>query len=257
MRKIFILTLCLMPFMTFAQTEFFEKKTFSQDEKTLPYRIMMPESSSENKKYPLVLFLHGAGERGNDNNKQLTHGSKLFAAPENRKAFPCIAVFPQCPKGSYWANPKINRNTKPTKFKFKRGGNPTEAMESLMDLVQKLVQNPNVDASKIYVAGLSMGGMGTFELLSRMPDTFAAAIAICGGGNTKLAEKYSHVPMWIFHGAKDDVVIPQHSVAIVEALLKQGAFPKFTLYDDANHNSWDPAFAEKEFLPWLFSQKKQ
>lgn len=256
MRKLIVIIFSLLPILTIAQHELFEKHTFSQDEKTMPYRILWPENYSESKKYPLVLFLHGAGERGTDNEIQLTLGSQLFTNPENRQKFPCIAVFPQCPKESYWANPKINRNTNPTTFKFKNGGQPTEAMTVLLALFQELAKNPSVDKTRIYIAGVSMGGMGTFELLSRMPDTFAAAMVICGGGNPKLVEKYSNVPMWIFHGAKDDIVIPQHSIHIVEALLKQGASPKFTLYDFANHNSWDSAFAETDFLTWLFSNKK-
>jgi predicted peptidase len=102
--------------------------------------------------------------------------------------------------------------------------------------------------------GLSMGGMGTFELLSRKPDVFAAAVAICGGGDPDSVTEYaSEVPLWAFHGAKDNVVAPQQSITMVSALLKEGGLPRFTLYDDADHNSWDPAFAEPGLLPWLFS----
>ncbi|MCB0470047.1 MAG: phospholipase, partial [Flavobacteriaceae bacterium] len=106
--------------------------------------------------------------------------------------------------------------------------------------------------------GLSMGGMGTYEILSRKPDMFAAAFAICGGGNPELTENYAtKIPMWIFHGAKDDVVNPQLSIDMVSAILKFGGKPNFTLYADDNHNSWDSAFAEPELLLWLFSKTKQ
>lgn len=253
-----MILLSLVPLMTTAQDELFEKATFTLSDKTLPYRIMMPENLSDVEKYPLVLFLHGSGERGNDNKKQLIHGGKLFADSADRTKFTCIAVFPQCPKESYWANVKINSNAiSANRFKFRNGGEPTGAMTMLMGLVQELEQHPNVDKNRIYVVGLSMGGMGTFELLSRMPKTFAAAIAICGGDNPKSVTKYHKVPMWIIHGAKDKVVVPRHSIRLVDALLQLGAFPKFTLYDKADHNSWDLAFEEDDFFPWLFSHERK
>ena len=102
-----------------------------------------------------------------------------------------------------------------------------------------------------------MGGMGTFEILYRKPETFAAAFAICGGGNAETVSKYaSNTPLWVFHGAKDDLVDPQLSIAMVSADLKAGGKPNFNLYADANHNSWDSAFAEPQLLPWLFSKSK-
>jgi predicted peptidase len=113
-----------------------------------------------------------------------------------------------------------------------------------------------VDDERVYVGGLSMGGMGTFELVRRMPKTFAAAFPICGGANPATAKKMDDVDWWIFHGAKDDVVPPRHSEVMVKALKKEGANVKFTLYPNANHNSWDPAFTEPELLSWLFSKKK-
>ena len=105
--------------------------------------------------------------------------------------------------------------------------------------------------------GLSMGGMGTFELLSRKPNTFAAAVPICGGGDPESVSMYAQtIPLWVFHGAQDNVVNPLQSMEMVSALLNSGAHPRFTLYDFANHNSWDPAFAEPDLLPWLFSNRK-
>ena len=105
--------------------------------------------------------------------------------------------------------------------------------------------------------GLSMGGMGTFELVRRKPATFAAAVPICGGAHEATAKGLRKTAWWIFHGAKDDVVPPHYSKIMADALKKQKANVKFTLYPDANHNSWDPAFAEKDLLPWLFSHKRK
>ncbi len=256
MKRVLILLLLALPFITLAQHELFKKDTFVSDSGKLPYRVMFPENFDESKQYPLVLVLHGAGERGDNNESQLTHGSKLFEEASNRAEFPAIVVFPQCPKESYWSNVKKDRSVKPIKLKFYNGGEPTEAMQLLTELIADLEKRSYIDANKMYVGGLSMGGMGTFELLYRKPNTFAAAFAICGGGNPKLAKQYAHVPMWIFHGAHDDVVAPQNSIVMVDALVVAGAFPQFYLYQKDNHNSWDSAFSEPNLLPWIFSQSK-
>jgi predicted peptidase len=249
------LLICL-PLLLPAQEQFYSKDSFNNGKDTLKYRVLWPDDFSENKSYPLVLFLHGAGERGSDNKAQLTHGSTLFTTPENRADYPAIVIFPQCPRDDYWSNVDIDRSGEGVKLEFNTGKEPTVALSLVMQLLEKELKKSYVDKDRVYVAGLSMGAMGTFEILSRMPQTFAAAIPICGGGNTALAEKYSDVPLWVFHGAKDNVVNPLYSMEMVEALLKAGGHPNFTLYEDANHNSWDSAFAEPEFLPWMFSKER-
>lgn len=237
--------------------DLYEYKTFVNQADTLKYRIMYPKNFSKDKQYPLVLFLHGAGERGANNESQLAHGSKLFADDVNRNQFPAIVIFPQCPQNDYWANVSVDRTATPLKLTFKDAGEPTKALSLVMQLLDNMLAKSYVNNQKVYVGGLSMGGMGTFELLSRKPDTFAAAFAICGGGSTKQTENYAtKTDLWIFHGAKDDVVIPQHSIDMVSAILKYGGKPNFTLYADDNHNSWDTTFAEPKLLPWLFSKLK-
>ncbi|HUH34053.1 MAG TPA: prolyl oligopeptidase family serine peptidase, partial [Daejeonella sp.] len=181
---------------------------------------------------------------------------KLFTDTTVREKFPAIIVFPQCPADNYWSNVKFPMVNGKRTFEFAKGGKPTVAMKLLMGLVDELEDKPYTDDNRLYVGGLSMGGMGTFELLRRMKGQFAAAFAICGGDNLKNTNKYKKVPLWIFHGAKDDVVPPENSQTIVNALKAKGADVKFTLYPDANHNSWDQAFAEPQLLPWLFSHKK-
>lgn len=238
--------------------ELYDAKVFINDTDTLNYRILYPKDFSKDKQYPLVLFLHGAGERGTNNASQLTHGSKLFADEKHRDEFPAIVIFPQCPKDDYWANASVDRTTLPLTLKFPDGGEPTKALNSVMSLMDKMVTKSYINNEQVYVGGLSMGGMGTFEILSRKPDMFAAAFAICGGGNTELAEAYAtKTDLWVFHGAKDDVVNPQLSVDMVSAILKYGGKPNFTLYADDNHNSWDSTFAEPGLLPWLFSKSKK
>lgn len=249
--SIFLAFLFLIP-NVFSQDNSYQKEIFVQGNDTLKYRILYPKDFSDTKNYPLLLFLHGAGERGSDNEKQLVHGSKLFL--DSIQKHPAIVIFPQCPKNDYWANVINDRTTNPVTRNFPFNNKPTKALQLVMDLLDDFQNNTFVTKEKIYVGGLSMGGMGTFEILSRKPTFFAGAFAICGGGNSALAEKYAkNTSMWIFHGAKDDVVNPQLSLDMVSSIINFGGTPNFTLYHDANHNSWDQAFSEKELLNWLFS----
>ena len=236
----------------------YEPSSFVNKTDTLPYRILFPENFDPGKKYPLVLFLHGAGERGSDNFSQLTHGGKLILNEENRSKFPAIVVFPQCPKESYWSNVEFvtDSSGRRREFKFQKGGKPTKAMSALLGLTDRLAEKPFVDPERVYVGGLSMGAMGTFEILRRKPDFFAAAFAICGGDNPKNVKKYKHVPLWVFHGDADAIVPISLSENVVAALQHKKADVKYTVYPGVNHNSWDNAFAESQLLPWLFSNRK-
>lgn len=236
----------------------YQKKWMVQNGDTLPYRILLPEGYDSTQKYPVIFFLHGAGERGRDNEKQLVHGGKLFLKEEVRKNYKAIVVFPQCPTNNYWGNLLRTHDDKGKRtFDFLEEGPAGRHMELLMELVQFVFDKYPVKKDQVYTGGLSMGGMGVFELVRRMPKTFAAAFPICGGANPATASKMKKTSWWVFHGAKDDVVPPHHSENMVQALKKAGAKVKFTLYPNANHNSWDPAFAEQELLSWLFSQRKK
>lgn len=235
--------------------EAYIQEHFVSGKDTLNYRILLPKNLESSKQYPLAVFLHGAGERGSDNAKQLTHGSELFY--KTRDSFPAIVIFPQCPENDYWSNVTVDRSTNPLSLNFPSDSVPTKSLTLVMQLIEDIVAKPYVDKNQIYVGGLSMGGMGTFEILYRKPEVFAAAFTICGAGNPETTEVYAkNVPMWIFHGANDDVVDPQQSVAMVSGILKYGGKPNFSLYAKDNHNSWDSAFAEPQLIPWLFSNSK-
>jgi predicted peptidase len=238
-------------------SDMYDSRSFISKGDTLPYRILFPENFDASKKYPVVVFLHGSGERGSDNQAQLVHGGTLFLKEDIRKDLPAIIVFPQCPADSYWSNVDIQPANSNSTFNFLKGGKPTKAMELLTGMVDELSSLPYTDKKQFYAGGLSMGGMGTFELLRRKPKLFAAAIVICGGDNPENAKKYKKVPLWIFHGAKDDVVAPENSEKVAAALKAMGANVHYTLYPQANHNSWDCAFAEPKLLPWLFSNRKK
>ena len=235
----------------------YKEARYSNGKDSINYRILFPENFNPAKKYPIVFFLHGSGERGNDNQKQLTHGGSLFLKPELRNKFEAIVIFPQCPEKDFWSNVKINAGqTGKNRFTFQKRGKPTSAMQALMGMINEQLKEPYVDKKRVYVGGLSMGGMGTFELLRRKRNTFAAAFTICGGDNIANVKKYKHVPLWIFHGGKDDVVSFELSKDIADQLKIIGKEVKYTLYADDNHNSWDSAFAEPQLLPWLFSHHR-
>lgn len=256
MKKIFFITLVLVSFGLKAQSTFQAKQWITSTD-TLNYQILLPQNFSEEKTYPLVIFLHGAGERGDNNTSQLVHGSKLFLEDSIQKKYEPIVIFPQCPKDDYWANVKVDREKIPFEFKFKKAPEANPALSMVMDLVDDFTSKSFVKKGQVYIMGLSMGGMGTYEMVYHKPDTFAAAIAICGGAQPKIASNYTTTPFWIFHGATDNVVLPKYSVNMVSAILKNGGFPRVTIFEKANHNSWDGAFNTNNLLHWLFSHKKQ
>ncbi len=241
--------------MIHAQEPTFEKASFEYEGKTLQYRILKPIDFDATKQYPLHLFLHGAGERGDDNEAQLVHGSELFIK-ENKK-HPAIVIFPQCPEDDYWAQTTVTRERSGNTFLFPENSTPGWALSAVMALLDETLNESYIDKARVYLGGLSMGGMGTFELLSRRPDTFAAATAICGGGSVPNVEKWaSKTPIWIFHGKSDNVVPSFYSQSMIEAIIRTGKEPKFSLYDNVGHDSWTNAFLEPDLFDWIYSHQK-
>jgi predicted peptidase len=259
MRYIFIIVFAILSFAGIGQDlALYQKREYiSSKGDTLRYRILYPEQYDKTKKYPLILFLHGAGERGNDNEKQLTHGAQLFLQPVNRNSFPAIVIFPQCPANNYWASVKVDRSTAPVTLDFDYSRAPSTPLTSAIEVVKRIMKRENIKSSQLYIMGLSMGGMGTFEAVYRYPKMFAAAIAVCGGGDTlRYDKRIKKIPFWVFHGDKDAVVDVRQSRRMVNRLESLGAHVKYTEYPGVNHNTWDYAFAEPELLRWLFSHKR-
>ena len=260
MKKILTYLLIVISATTSAQDlTLFQKKEYVHSEgKVLPYRILYPENYDKNKKYPLVLFLHGAGERGNDNEKQLIHGAKLFLKEENRKNYSAIILFPQCPENSFWSSVNIDRNKTPLTFEFNYDNTITWPLAAVQMLVNQLLNEESIDKKRCYITGLSMGGMGTFEMLYRFPELFAAAMPICGGGDTLHYDKrIKKTAFWVFHGDADPVVNVNASRAMVSKLKELKVSVTYTEYPTVKHNSWDNAFAEPTFLKWMFSNKRK
>lgn len=234
----------------------YSKENFVDGSATLPYRLLLPKDFDVSQKYPLILFLHGSGERGNDNEKQLTHGAELFLRDSIRENFPAIVVFPQCAEKSTWARIEVQGDWGNRTFTFFKKGKPTQEMVLLEGLIKELQHTYHIKKNQMYVGGLSMGGFGTFELVRRNPRMFSAAFPICGGANPEIAGRLNSVDWWIFHGGADDVVPSEYSTQMVEALRAKNAKVRYSLYPAVKHNSWDYAFKEPDLLTWLFSKSR-
>lgn len=241
-----------------AQYQAYEARTYvSADGDSLLYRRLTPQTLLSGETYPLVLFLHGAGERGSDNVSQLIHGGMMFTNPVNRDTFPAYVLFPQCPENEYWPTP-----LRPESFKegepFPLDSEISKPLGLVKELLDQTIAEFPIDTQRIYVMGLSMGGMGTFDLVCRYPDLFAAAIPICGGINVKRLETFSSPTRFrIYHGDADSVVPVEFSRSAYRALKKRGVDVEYIEYPGVNHGSWHPAFNSSDFLTWLFSQHKQ
>jgi predicted esterase len=196
------------------------------------YLLSLPEGYDQDttKRWPLMIFLHGSGESGTDLQKVKTHGPPKLI--EQGKKFPFIVVSPQAQLPYGWEP------------------------ENLYKMLQHLKQTLRVDQQRIYLTGLSMGGYGTWALAMKHPEEFAAIAPVCGGGDTTEVWKLRYVPTWCFHGAKDDVVLPIQSEKMVNATKQYNSAVKFTLYPDANHNSWDTTYNNDNLYKWMLSHKK-
>lgn len=226
------------------------KQFISESGDTLNYRIYIPEEADSTGTFPLVLFLHGAGERGSDNVKQLTHGVWRFVADSVQQDHPSIVIAPQAPKDSYWG--EAEWRTKSTRLKEV----PAKPLVLAMGLLDQVQDEYTIDASRMYITGLSMGGFGTWNLITRYPDKFAAAAPVCGGGDATKAHLIADLPIWNFHGARDNVVPPQLSRDMIAAIRYAGGHPGYSEYPDVGHGSWVQAYNEPYLVDWLFSHRK-
>lgn len=211
-----------------------QAKTFSKEIKKkveMNYFLYLPKNyNSAQEKFPLMLFLHGAGERGSDLNLVKRHGPPKLI--DQGKDFPFIVVSPQCSENVWWS---------------------TDDLSALLD---EIVEHYQVDEERIYVTGLSMGGFGTWALAEKYPERFAAIAPICGGGNPLTICKIGKLPIWVFHGAKDPVVSINESQQMVNALKNCGNNAKFTIYPETGHDAWTETYNNPELYDWLLKQSK-
>ena len=228
---------------------------FTSDIGELNYRILYPKNFDESKTYPLTLFLHGIGERGDDNELQLKYIDKVFLNPQKYNDFPSLVIFPQAPLSDNWSSRILTDNEIP--HVFPKHATPTNSLQLVIQLMDSISKEKHINNKRIYLTGLSNGAMGSFELLNHRPNMFSSAVLICGGGDPKWAKDFAKTtPVWVAHGAKDTDVHPIFSIKMVEAIIKEGGSPKFILYEDVYHDSWNNVFEDPEYLKWLFSHTK-
>jgi len=201
----------------------------------IDYLLYLPDGYGETSQdWPLMLFLHGGGERGSDLDKVKVHGPPKLVAQV--KSLPFIVASPQCPNGRSWSDPA--------------------QMQTLIALLDDLVEKYQVDESRVYLTGPSMGGYGTWALGASCPERFAALVPICGGGQPRMARRLRDVPIWVFHGAKDSTVPLSQSEEMVEALKAAGGNVEFTVYPEARHDSWTATYDNPKLYEWLLSHRK-
>lgn len=250
MRKISVLVLffmCTLLLQTEAQKDSaaFARLQYITGSDTLPYRFLKPRKTQPDTKYPLIIFLHGAGERGTNNEGNIKHIKDMVTNNANRMKYPCFVIAPQCPKKQQW----IEAYNAPASVK------PTAPMQQFVDLLEQVLKEYPIDQSRIYITGVSMGGYGTWELIARYPHKFAAAVPVCGGGDLKTIPTIKHIPIWAFHGSQDRLVPPEKSRRMIKGLQEAGAQPGYTEYPEVDHPSWVHAYKDPFLMIWMFRQK--
>ena len=198
----------------------------------LRYLVRYPEGFKESEKYPVILFLHGAGSRGDDFEK--LKFNPYFIITEKHTDFPFITVAPLCSENSWF-----------------------DLLAELKQLVIKTISEPFVDEDRIYVMGVSMGGYGTWQLAMSMPECFAAIVPICGGGMYWNAGRLINVPVWAFHGAKDQTVFAEESEKMVKRINECGGNAKLTIYPENTHDAWSDTYANPDVFAWLLEHKNE
>lgn len=254
MKKAFLLMILVFSctLVSYAQKTFEPHIFRTEDGYELNYRVLEPEHIKPRRKYPLVIFLHGMGERGNDNVKQLVHGSEMFLNPVNKEKYPAYVIFPQCPEDKMWAY-----SSYPLDLENLQEEDITAPMKAVKELIDTYIDNPSVDPSRIYIMGLSMGGLGTYDIVARFPETFAAAIPICGAAKTDRLKSANKVYWRIFHGDADTVVPVKCSRNAYKALKEAKADVEYIEFPGCGHNSWNPAFCRPDFMKWIFSKRRR
>ena len=230
----------------------FEKCYFTDTNNTvLPYRLLKPANLDSTKSYPVVLFLHGAGERGNDNETQLTYMDKIFGSQSFKQKYPCYVILPQCAENYRWCETDwtLPSHTMPDTISVY-----LNAANQLLDSIVKAV---NADTSRLYITGMSMGGFGTWDLISRYPKKFAAALPICGGADLNMACILKDMPIKTFHGSTDKLVKVTRTRNMTIAIHKCGGNKiDYTELTGKGHLIWNQVYNMPSTFQWLFAQKK-
>lgn len=207
----------------------------TQAGESIDYLLSLPPGYGvEKQSWPVLIFLHGSGERGSNLSLVKKHGPPKLV---DSRALPFIVVSPQCPSGARWKDDAV--------------------LASLQGMLDEISRKFSADVERVYLTGLSLGGEGTWHWAWKEPYRFAAIAPICGRADPEWGRSLGHLPTWVFHGAKDTAVPLSQSEAIVEVLRASGNEPRFTVYPEAGHDSWTESYANDELYAWLLTFKKQ
>ncbi len=223
----------------------------AKDGTILKYRWSAPEKLEPGKTYPFVLFLHGSGERGDDNHAQLKHGVLPIIEGAAKQGQPIFLIAPQCPKDRWWSPVDMK------KMSLTAAREPNSLLESVLELVDETFKTQPADSKRFLVTGISMGGFATWDLLGRVPQKIAAAIPICGGGDVSLTATYKDVAIWAFHGEADPVVPAKSTRELISALEAAGGKPKSTFYPGVDHDSWTMTYNDPAVIRWMLDQRSE
>ncbi len=227
----------------------FARKTIRVGEREFGYRLLEPSKVEEGKSYPLILFLHGAGERGSDNEKQLAYLPRTMAGLRDR--YPCYVVALQCPGNEKWSAVRWSDTSSQAQTP-----RPTDPLLAAVRAMEATITQYPVDIDRVYLTGLSMGGYGSWDLAMRYPDVFAAVVPICGGGDEKRVHRMAAIPTAVYHGDADKVVPVKRSRTLVERLLKLGSSPNYFELPGVGHNAWALAYKTDKAIGWMFEQRR-
>ena len=234
------------------EARYYHNEKYAYD---LPYRFYAPTGLDIDGKYPMVLVLHGGGGRGTDNRSHIGIGVEVLTSDEFQRKHPCFVMAPQCPTGSQWVNTTF---TKTPFDNYKQEEIPeSDAMKMIIASILSLIHEFNIDDNRLYVMGSSMGASGTWDLITRYPDLFAAAVTMSGVSDPSTAAKIAHMPIWAFHGRKDAVSPLYVTQNMIDALRKHQSRCRFTVYDDRGHDIEEITLHNGQLIEWLFSQKKE
>lgn len=239
-----------MPTISSAAVRLFECHRISNAERIgtkaaddIRYRLLTPISVEPKRRYPLIVFLHGSGERGSDGIRQLAYLPERMAQASWRKRYRCFVLAPQCPLGDSWTTHSAGSG---------------DRLGIVHQIIRSLLESYPIDEQRIYLTGLSMGGFGSWELAMRYPDLFAAVVPICGGGSPSNAHLLANVAIWAIHGQRDKIVPAETSRLMIQAIRAAGGNPRYTELEETGHNCWSYAYSEQSgVLSWMFSQVRK
>lgn len=239
-RLLTLVTLALfgLPAVSAEKTGFMKRVYKNADGHESPYEVFVPHDYDGTKAVPVILFLHGSGETKGDKSGKMPVEVGLGPAIKKReKTFPFLTIIPQSEKRTWRAD--------------------SEDGKRALAILDEVTKEFKTDSKRIYLTGLSMGGMGTMSIAIAHPNKWAAIVPVCGRGETAQAEKIKDIPSWFFHGDKDTAVNVSGSRDMVAAIKQAGGDPKYTEYPGVPHNSWDKAYGTDELYTWLLKQKKK